>query len=375
MKHLKLLFTIVFFNLSLFCFAQEQDSAAEKQRDFQLTFVTPMGTNGVESHKTINKLSVNILAGVAKGVNGIELGGFSNVILQDVHGIQASGFSNVVLGKVQGAQFSGYVNFNKDSLTGAQFSGFTNVNLGNTKGAQLTGFANYNRKNLVGLQGSGFTNVNLGTLKGAQLAGFANINSGDVDGLQASGFINYARKVKGAQLGFINIADSVDGASIGFLSIVKKGMHQVELSADELFYGNVAVRTGTHLFHNIFSVGAASNSSGLLWHVGYGIGTSFRINDKIRSDLTLSTQHVSKGLFHFGTSELYKVYLGVEYRLAPKISIAAGPTFNLFVSDALLPEYTGIYDGIAPYSILNETNSNGFNVKAWVGGKVAFRFL
>ncbi|HOZ88063.1 MAG TPA: hypothetical protein PL029_09905, partial [Bacteroidia bacterium] len=352
---------------------------------------TPIGTNGIESHKKVNKMSLNILGGVAKGVNGIELGGFANVDLQNVKGLQMAGFTNVVLKDVRGAQFAGYLNYSGGNFTGAAFSGFCNINIKKLKGAQLTGFFNMNKDSLTGAQFAGFCNSNFGNLhggqfsgyfnynhrnlKGAQLAGFGNINAGDIEGAQVSGFFNYAKKVKGLQLGFINIADSVDGASIGFLNLVKKGLHQVEISADELFYANLALRTGTHRFYNIFSAGASPGSGALLWHIGYGIGTSLRLNENLRSDIAVSAQHVSSGLFYFATSEVYKIYIGMEYKLRDKCYIAAGPTFNMYFGDALLPAYAKTYSKVAPYSLLNETNSEGFNFKGWIGAKVAIRFL
>ncbi len=403
--------------------AQTEETKEEKERPFQLTLVTPLGTNGMEAHKIVNNVSINLFAGVSRGVNGAEFGGFGNVALKHVRGTQMAGFTNVALGNVTGAQFAGYVNYsggnykgaafagfcnvNKGALKGGQFAGFANVNLDTLQGGQLAGFCNYNHKNAKGLQGAAFANVTRGNLKGAQIAGFANVTTGNVNGLQgagfanvtkgdhkgaqlsgfanvatgnvnglqASGFFNYAKKVKGAQLGIINISDTVDGATIGFLNIVKKGLHQVELSADELFYGNVGVRTGTYKFYNIFSAGASPKSGNLLWHISYGVGTSVKVNDRMRSDITLSAQHVSNGLFYFGTSELYKVYVGMEYKLADKCYIAAGPTFNLYFGDTILKDYDSKYSKVAPYSMLNETNSDGFNFRGWLGAKVAIRFL
>ncbi len=409
MKKLNLIFVAIF-NCGLIC-AQTKDSTLKSEdeilRDIQLTLFTPIGTNGIESHKTINKISINIFAGTSRGVNGIEGAGFANLTIKDVNGIQMAGFSNVVLNNVKGLQLSGFsnysggnffgvagagfcnvnlgtllgsqgagfCNFNRDSLYGGQFSGFCNVNLGKLKGAQFSGFCNYNQKQLIGVQGSGFLNTNIGNVKGAQFSGFANVAVGDLEGIQVSGFLNYAKNVKGSQFSFINIADSVDGAAVGFLSFVKKGLHQAEVSANELFYANVSLRTGTNRFYNIFSAGMSPQNNGLLWNIGYGIGTSFKVNETFRSDVNISMHHVSKGLFYQATSELYKVYWGMEYKLANKCYIAAGPTFNLYFGDALLPDYSKTYNKVAPYSLLNETNSSGFNFKAWVGANVAIRFL
>jgi hypothetical protein len=375
--------------------AQTQDKEREKEKDkerpFQLTFIPPIGTNGIECIRTTNRVSLNVLGGLNKGLNGLELGVFANVLLKDMKGVQMAGFTNVVLGNSKGAQMAGYVNYsggsfeggafsgfanvNRGKLTGGQFAGFCNVNLDSLKGGQLAGFCNYNHRQVKGLQGSGFANLAMGGVQGAQLSGFANLAAGDVKGVQASAFFNYAKKVKGLQLGIINIADSVDGASIGLLNLVRKGLHQAEVSVDELFYANLAFRTGTYRFYNVFSAGATSRPGGFSWNIGYGIGTSAKITEKLRTDITVSAHHVSNGLFYHGTSEMYRVYLGVEYKLADKCFIAAGPTFNLYFSDALLPAYDKTYSKMTPYSLFNETNSEGFNFKGWIGAKIAIRFL
>lgn len=388
------LFFITAVFISSFLSAQTKENEHnkdEKQRPFQITLVTPIGSNGIDAYKTSNNVSINIFAGVAKGVTGVEAGILANVILKDVTGAQVAGFGNVVLGNVKGAQYAGYLNYTGGTIAGAQLAGFCNVGMKKVKGLQMAGFANVSGDSLHGVQLSGFCNVSLaatkgfqgagfvnvvhGNSQGTQLAGFANVSTGNVKGLQASGFFNYAKKVKGCQLGFINVADSVDGVPVGFCSFVKKGLHQLEVSADELFYANVSLRTGVHKFYNVFSVGATSKAGDLLWHIGYGVGTSIKINNRLRSDIILSAQHISNGLFYYGSSELYKLYVDVEYKVADICYIAAGPTFNLYFSDTYLPDYTSAYTHVAPYSFLNETNNNGFNFKAWVGFKTAIRFL
>jgi hypothetical protein len=152
-------------------------------------------------------------------------------------------------------------------------------------------------------------------------------------------------------------------------------VHQLEVSSDELFYTNLSIRTGGHRFYNVFTSGFSPRNGTTLWHIGYGVGTSFRIKERFRSDVTLSAQHVSNGLFCYGTSELCKLYIGAEYKLSKKCHIAAGPTFNLYFGDMYLQDFETKYNNFAPYSFLNETNSAGFNFKAWVGGKIAIRFF
>jgi hypothetical protein len=345
-----------------------------KERAFQLTFVTPLGTNGIESFKITNRFSLNVIAGVARGLEGFEAGGVANIILKDVTGVQMAGFTNVVLGNVKGAQFAGYFNYSGGNFRGASFAGMCNVNLGDLEGGQFSGFCNFNRKGVRGVQVAGYSNITLGNLKGTQVSAFANIAKGNVEGSQICGFVNYAKKVKGLQLGIINISDSVDGVSIGLFNFVRKGVHQLEVSADELFYANLAYRTGSASFHNIFSVGLQPGTKNL-WQFGYGAGTSFRIKNDWYSDLNVTAHHVSSGSFYWGTSELYRAYWGVEHKFGKKFSVAAGPTLNIYVSDTYDPDYAKVYKRVSPYGGEGSTSRYGFNTRVWVGGRIALRFF
>ena len=108
-------------------------------------------------------------------------------------------------------------------------------------------------KNVKGLQLAGFMNLSH-NIKGLQGAGFLN-KAHDVEGIQVSGFLNRAKNVKGSQVAVINISDSCNGIPIGVFSFVKTGLHQLEISGDEIFKANVGFRTGVPEFYNIFNVG------------------------------------------------------------------------------------------------------------------------
>lgn len=373
MKKLTLLFTTL--GLIAGSVTAQKDSTLNKVRPFQLTFVSPMGTNGIDCYKITNRVSLNILAGVSRGVKGVEFGGLANVILKDVHGAQFAGATNVVLGEVNGGQFASYFNYSGKNLNGAALAGICNVNLGELHGAQIAGAFNLNRRGGRGVQIAGYSNVTRGNFKGLQLSTFANIATKNIEGSQISVGVNYAKKVKGIQLGLVNIADSVDGASIGFFNFVKKGLNQIEVSGDEFFYANVSYRMGTKAFHNIFSLGLQPGSKETIWQLGYGAGTSFKLKNKLYADIAITSHHVSTGTFYWGTSELSRLYLGLEYKVGKKFSIAAGPTFNLFMSDALLPDYASKQKNLVPYHSLDHTTANDFNIKGWIGGKVALRFF
>jgi len=359
-------------------------------RNFQVSLLPYVGTNHKLSGNVYNKYSFNVFGGYARGVKALEIGGFFNIDKEDVHGAQLAGFFNLVGDTVKGTQLAGFFNVTGKSMNGFQAAGFTNVNLaelngvnvagfvnanfGKVKGAQIAGYVNY-AKQLEGLQAAGFVNFALREVKGIQVAGFVN-HTKELEGTQIAGFINHAKYVKkGLQIAVVNISDSCKGIPIGVFSFVKTGVHQLEISGDEIFKANIGFRTGVSKFYNIFNVGIDGSSSIPLWSFGYGLGTSFIIKNKLRSDITLTTNHVSRGAFKAAESELYKLYWGIEYKFKKKFSIAAGPVLNLYVADTYSSDYESTYSHIAPYSFYNNTSNDGFNFKAWLGAKVALRFF
>jgi len=373
-------------------------------RNVQVSLIPFIGTNHKLSGNVVNKLSFNVWGGFAKGVRGFEIGGLFNIDRENVAGTQIAGIFNIVGDSVKGTQLAGYFNITGNSMKGFQAAGLMNINSGSMRGVQLASLMNINGKSMSGFGAAGLMNIN-SSVKGAQVAGIGNIsdtlkgisiaalfNVSDYGNkacqiaglfnnqktgasfLQVAGLFNTVGYLKGVQIAPFNFADSAKGVPIGFFSFVKKGVHQIELNADELFSANLSFRTGVPAFYNTFSIGFAPGSDKRLWQVGYGAGTSFKIKNKLRSDITASMHHVSSGGFYFATNELYRVYWGLEYKFRKKFSIAAGPTFNLLMSDALLPDYH-TYRDIMPYRLFNTTDPYDFNFKGWVGGRIALRFL
>lgn len=372
-------------------------------RTYQVSLVPFVGTNRKLSGSVVNKLSLNILGGFSKGTKGFELGGIFNIDGENVKGAQFAGIFNIVGDSTRGTQIAGYFNINGDYMAGFQAAGLFNVNKVQ-RGVQVAGLMNINRESSLGASVAGLMNFG-GTVRGAQVASIANINdtlngvavsglfnsskggnnSAQVAGLfnkqksgstafQLAGLFNRATYLKGVQIAPFNFADSAKGVPIGFLSFVKKGLHQLELSGDE-FFGNLSFRTGVPSFYNTLSIGIKQGGSNSIWQFGYGVGTSLKLKNKFWADLSASMHHVSSGGFYFGTSELYRFYAGVEYKIGKKFSVAAGPTYNIYMSDALLPDYETTYKNIAPYYRSNTTNKYDFNFKSWYGGRVALRFL
>lgn len=348
----------------------------------QVSLLPPLSSNGVNNAGSVNRLSINIIAGYAGGVKGAEFGGFANILKYNMEGLQLSGFTNVVGHSVNGIQAAGFVNVNGTNVQGIQLSGFANVNGDSLKGMQLAGFVNVNGVSMNGLQGagfvnwnggnsvgyqsagfcnvvngslhgaqfagfnntvkgnikalqlSGFSNVVAGDMHGLQGAGFANVVAGDIQGMQMSGFINVGKRLSGVQLGFINYCDSVKtGSPFGFLSIVKHGYHKPEIFTNESFQGGIQYKTGTNVFYNIFSFAVHHTASRTYYAWGYGVGTKLKLLNRSAINLDLSSHHINSGnTWTTHLNMLNKLSVTYSYGIFRNLTLFAGPSFNVFVS-------------------------------------------
>lgn len=285
-----------------------------KKSAFQLSFITPLGTNGLHSSQYTNKASFNILVGTSKNEEAFTFGGLSNIIMNNAKGFQLAGLSNYVGNEGQGGQFAGLVNVNKNSFKGFQVAGLVNT-AGNMNGFQLGGLTNVSKDtrglqlaglvntagNMDGFQLGGLTNVSKDT-RGFQLAGLVN-SSGNVDGFQLAGLTNVAKDVRGFQFaGLINIAKNVKGVQfaglvniaensdcpIGLVNIIKNGEMGIALTYDGIGNAMVSFRSGGKYTYGILGIGynhkAKDNS--LVTEGGFGahipVVSWFRINNEIK---------------------------------------------------------------------------------------------
>lgn len=331
---------------------------------------------------------------VSGSYKGFQAGGIINMVRDTFSGFQAAGLFNFVGGTFNGFQAAGLINFTKGNVRGFKAAGLLNIDAGQTTGFKAAGLANISAKQHTGATAAGLFNYAYYQKNGAQIAGLFNMannlsNTAQIAGLcniafkksgavQLAGLFNYATQVTGLQLAPFNFADTVSkGIPIGVASFVRKGLHQLELSADELLFTNLSFRTGILGFHNIFSAGIQlTDTQSPIWSIGYGIGTGFKISQRFNFDIDLTYSHISKGGFNTDVNFLNRLYLGPEFAITRKIRVALGPTVNLFLSDIQSADYAAVYSGLAPYSFSNYTAAqNNLNIKWWVGGKVAIRFF
>lgn len=399
---------------------------------WQVSLFPNIGTNRKLSGSVINGVSFNIFAGYSRGVRIMELGYIANIVKEDARYFMASGV-NFVGGKMKGAQLasiynrthsitgfqgSGVMNHNQSLVSGAQVGCILNLNEGVVDGVQISGIFSYSnsvkgaqisgiisRVNMLkGSQVSGIVNIASDTVAvkppndtnvihyavGQQIAGITNIakringvqisaicNLADtIKGTQVSAIFNRAKKIKGLQVGIVNYADSSEGLSIGLLSIVRNGVFNVDITADELFHGNISVRTGSKRLYNIISVGTQLKGKEFdLWGVAYGLGTSFSVSKKSDIDINVTSNMLfSKGTL-FEDASLYRIYLGIDRSLCKHLSLVAGITANLFTyTDASLAGGKNLSSKV-PYTIWKNNNSEGKTFCGWIGARVGLRLF
>ena len=374
--------------------ANVQNISDTLYRDIQISFLPFLGSNGRLSGNVINDYSINILGGYSLGTKQIELGFFFNIDRGDVSFLQVAGFANLVGGNMYGAQGAGFFNLNKGEVKAAQYASFANINLGEARGVQITGGLNVNLKSAdgvlaaallnyaggpsYGVQIAGLGNFQMDDYRGSQIAAVTNFAKEKISGSQISALYNHGRNVRGTQIGIFNYADSLGGVPIGLVSFVKTGYHKLEISADEIFYTNMAFRTGVHQFYNILSAGMMTEQTTdgkTVWSFGYGLGTAPRLTKWLHLNFDLTSQHISKGSFIDELSSLNKIYAGFDFQIAKKFSMTVGATLNGYLTRTTYTDYPDLFINYQPKIIYDENVSSDVNLKMWWGAKVGLRFL
>lgn len=361
----------------------------DEDRFFQFSLIPMVGTNGKLSGQIRNSLSVNLLAGYAYGVKGVEIGGFYNIDRREMTGLQIGGFGNAVGGESHGVQLAGFLNTTKGYTNGVQAAGFLNVVTDDVKGVQTAGFVNLSKKvigvqaagfvNLAtkefsGFQGAGFVNMSKST-KGVQTAGFVNLTN-KVEGAQIAGFLNMAKELNGVQIGIVNFADTVvSGVPIGLFNFVKSGLHQFGLEHNEFMPFHAYFRSGVLKFYSVLSAGIDPSKENL-WHYGLGFGTQFNLKKKWYGNVELvahSIQNPDREREEDDLNLLNRLNLNVGYQIGKHLSINAGPTLNLYLTKVYDP-ITDRYGDLEQSGFYQSTTDDGLHLSAWVGYAASIRF-
>ena len=395
-------------------------------REFQFSIFPFVGTNHKLSGNVINDYSVNLYGGYSLGTKKFEIGGMFNIVRGDMDGAQFAGIFNSVGGKMNMMQMAGILNMNRDSVKGYQFAGMINLNgnssnkfamagllnltyrdsrgvhlagvgngtIGKQEGPHVAGLFNFSTHDTRSTQVSGLTNFTAGALTGAQVSGLLNFALKDVKGVQVAGLINvaprrlkgaqvstllnYASRVHGTQVGLLNINDSIQGIPVGLLSFSLKGYHKIEISADEIFYTNIAVRTGVRQFYNIFAIGAKPDSfedDQTYWTFGYGLGSAPRLSRTLSLNVDITSNQVVYGPSIEAINLINKLYVGLEFQAFKNMGLVFGVTLNGYVTDTTYDKYAPLFTDYVPHIISDRTYSNDLNMKMWLGGKIGVRFF
>jgi hypothetical protein len=301
-------------------------------RNFQLSFVPGLSTQGKLSSQVTNNFSFNILGGYTAGVNKLELAGVFNLTKKNVQSVQAAGVFNIVGGTVKGLQVAGVHNLVFDSVNGVQAAGVSNFTRGKLNGVQLAGVYNHVTDSINGVQAAGVANFAKAKIKGWQIAGVANVSIKATDGVQLAGVFNYTKKLRGVQIGLINIADTSEGYSIGLINFVKNGYHQLSVSTDEISKLNIAYKSGNRKLYGIIQAGTNLNNNNKLFSFGYGIGRDNIINKQFSVTTELSARYLYSGSWDYNNLQ-NKFSLNFQWKPFKGFSVYAGPSFSLFTSN------------------------------------------
>lgn len=372
-------------------------------RKVQLSAFPFVSTNRFLSGNTINDYSFNMTVGYIQGVRKFEVGGIANIVRQNAGYCQLAGVANVVGEMAYGVQAAGNLNYSK-YFTGIQLSGLLNVVMRDASFVQVAGTGNFVGGDFNGVQVAGAINVS-STLEGVQVAGATNLsgdaegvqvagifnhaskiigtqvsglinNADSIEGIQVTGFLNRAGWIKGTQVAVINIADTCDGIPVGIINIIRRGYHKLEFSSDEIFYTNIAFRGGVQKFHTMISAGIIPKDFGNpVWTYGFGMGTTFRLTNKLHYDIDLSSQKIMKGNHFSMINSLRRFYMGLDWKIAPKTSLTFGLTYNIYITETDSELYESVYSTLMPYTIADNNYKVNQNIKTWFGGKIGIRFF
>jgi hypothetical protein len=399
MKRLPILIFLLFLNYIVFC--QKITDSLYYHAPFQVSIITPFGTNGLNSFKTVNKFSFNIIAGYHAGLEGFEIGTIFNGESDWVKGTQISGFANAALGELNGAQIGGIFNVAHKKSEGFQIAGVTNISSDDFKGTNIAGISNISFKSSQSVQISGITNLTIkdfegcqisgagnfaGNANGIQLSGLANISNrvegaqisggvnvaNDVNGIQVSGLVNLAKKVEGAQIGLLNFCDTINGLPVGLVSFVKKGYRAIELTGGDALNFNITYKMGVNRLYNLYSFGANFYNS-FSWAFGLGYGSRFFINDRNVFAVEFIRYQLKSELINFTENALTQIKFNFATQANDKLILKIGPVCNIFASTIKL-NYNNEFK-IAPYYFYNHTNKKQTkNTKMWIGLQVGIEF-
>ncbi|WP_310395873.1 hypothetical protein [Hymenobacter sp.] len=389
---------------------------ANTRRLAQVGLVYPLSTNGRANARTINGVSVNLLAGYAAGVRAVEVGGLVNVVRDSVRGFQAAGLLNVTGTGVRGVQLAGLANLTGGAVSGLQGAGLLNAVRDDARGIHVAGLLN-----VAGGAGRATSRPDqptrvrrwlgqprrlatdpLAQLPAApstaapgpvvQVAGLANLTGMDVQGLQTAsvlnvarrvrgvqfGLVNVARHVRGVQFGLINVADSVDGVALGLVNIVRHGYLKGEVWASESLPLNAVVKLGVRRYYTVLGAAAEPFGNRVQWAAGFGIGTAGRPRGRFTLSLDVVQWTLAGSSDDFAEQTDARLLTQLRPALAWQIEreghlqLVVAPTLNLAI--AWRNDGQPAWDFGANQLLFIDTAGGQSRTRLWPGLQVGLRF-
>lgn len=283
-------------------------------RPAQITFIYPMGSNGIDSITQSNELSLNILAGLNGGLNGVEVGSILNYNNGPVKGVQVSGVANITKGTTDGVAIAGVLNLSTEASSGIQVS---TINMG------------------------------VDTFEGVSV-----------------GVINLIGTLKGVSLGVINVVDdSSEGLPIGLFSFVRNGFFALELETTNTLLSTLNYKMGVKRFYTIIKVGYSPLGSSTLNVAGLGWGTQIALSDSSKIVLDVTSNSISDSTNSIFTADdstynsINKVDINYKLHLLKNLSVFAGPSLDILVSEQKTDGSYISVDNFSPFYTKELSNS------------------
>ncbi len=354
MKKIILGLIVLYFSVFI---ANAQTTEQNYERNFHISFISPMGTNGMSSHLTTNKVSINILGGYSYANTIFEFGSLYNVNSHLTKGFQFSGIINYTGNSNNAAQFAGVSNIAKDGSTPFQFASVSNL-VKEVKGLQFAGVSNI-AKEVRGVQFSGISNV-----------------AKEVKGLQFAGIINITEKLNGIQFGLINFAkNSEEGTPIGLINIVKEGGKQeFEIGFSEVLNTSASFKLGVDHFYTIFSAGVNYFGENINYATGLGFGTHIDWKNSWSNQIeVLGFMLTEEGKFIEDLNMLTQLKYTVSKEISKHFKVYAGPVLNMTISQYTNPVTGELGNSLSPWPMWENTSSKT-HLNAWLGITAGIRF-
>jgi len=334
---------------------------------FQTSLTPGLSSRGMMSSQVVNHFSFNLIGGYTAGLDGVEfayifninrldvkylqVAGLFNVTGGNFNGLQIAGIGNNVLKKVNGIQLATTYNMVTDSVKGLQIGGIFNSTKGSVNGVQLSSILNFAKKNSSGFRIAGIANITGDTAKGAQLAML----------------FNKAKVMNGFSFGLVNITDTLNGYALGLLNISVNGYHRIMAYSSDIAPVNLAFKTGNQKLYAVLSAGVNPGDRLTYFTLGYGLGHDFILNNRYSISAEISSQTLLANKWS-QTHSVNRLSALVNFKMNPKISFFAGPSFNMYFDKGPLNEQEQF---IRNKPGLMDIGRN----KAWIGWTAGVSFL